>query len=351
MGTILSETTETINQLSAHQVGNKNNGEDIFASRAPIDMSDVRLQELLLKYFLSPFTSQEYYNFTFTNLDFKLNPLYIYATQIFEGTGDFHLNTINIAKHLYEVSNHPLIKSGDLFIAHFSNLFIGGDTVDAIGIFKSENRQAFIKVDQKKSQFVLEYEDGINIEKLDKGCLILNIEKEAGYKVCIVDRSNKSGEAQFWKDSFLMLKTRSDDYHQTKDFLNIAKNYVTKQYAEDFEANKTDQIEILNRSMEYFKNHDNFEKKEFEAEVFQHPEVIKSFQKFDEVYRGDNDINLADTFEISDQAVKKQARIFKSVLKLDKNFHIYIHGNKEMIEHGVEPDGRKYYKIYYKNEA
>lgn len=351
MGTILSETTETINLLSAHQVGNKNNGEDLFASRACIDISDEKLQELLLKYFLSPFTSQEFYHFTFTNMDFKMNPLYIYATAIFDGITDFHLSTINIAKHLYEVSNHPLIKSGDLFVAHFSNLFMDGETVDAVGIFKSENRQSFIKMDQKKSQFVMAYEDGINIDKLDKGCLILNTEKEAGYKVCIVDRSNKSGEAQFWKDSFLMLRSRNDDFHQTRDFLNIAKNYVTKQYSEDFESNRTDQIEILNRSMEYFKNNDNFKKDEFEKEVFQHPEVIKSFRKYDEEYRVENDIDLADSFEISGQAVKKQARVFKSVLKLDKNFHIYIHGNREMIEHGVDPDGRKFYKIYYKNET
>ncbi len=175
---MLQETIEKLHQLSAHQVGNKNNGEDIFASRAPIDITDERLQELLLKYFLTPFNSQEFYHFTFTNMDFKLNPLYIYCTQVFEGISDFHLNTINIAKHLYEVSNHPLIKSGDLFVAHFTDLFIDGETVDAIGIFKSENRQPFIKIDQRKSQFTLEYEDGINIEKLDKGCLILKTEKE-----------------------------------------------------------------------------------------------------------------------------------------------------------------------------
>ncbi len=186
---------------------------------------------------------------------------------------------------------------------------------------------------------------------MDKGCLILNTEKEAGYKVCIVDKSNKGGEAQFWRDSFLMLRSRNDEYHQTKDFLNIAKNYVTKQMAEDFEVNKTDQIDILNRSMEYFKNHDNFEKEMFEQEVFQQLEIIESFRKYDEIYREDNDILLADSFEISNQAVKKQAKVFKSILKLDKNFHIYIHGNKEMIEQGVESDGRKYYKIYYKNEA
>ena len=90
---------------------------------------------------------------------------------------------------------------------------------------------------------------------------------------------------------------------------------------------------------------------EFEKEVFQHPEMIESFRSFDQSYRQENEIDVADNFEISAQAVKKQARVFKSVLKLDKNFHIYIHGNKELIERGTDPDGRKFYKIYYEREA
>ncbi len=345
------DTIETIHQLSVHHVGNKNNGDDILITKETVDISDEKLHDLMLNFFLTPFGAPEFYHFTFTNQDFKLNPLYIYATQILENINDFHLNSISIAKHLYEVSNHPLIKAGDLFIAHFHNLFIDNETVNAVGIFKSENRQSFIKVNENKNQFNLQYEDGINIEKLDKGCLILNSEKEAGYKVCIIDKSNKGGEAQFWRDSFLMLRTRNDDFHQTKDFLNITKNYVTKQLAQDFEIDKTDQIDMLNRSMAYFKNHDNFEKESFEQEVFQQPELIQSFRKFDETYRNDNDIQIADTFEIDNQALKKQAKVFKSILKLDKNFHIYIHGNKEMIERGQEKDGRKFYKIYYQNEA
>ena len=79
--------------------------------------------------------------------------------------------------------------------------------------------------------------------------------------------------------------------------------------------------------------------------------MIESFKQFDSAYRYDNNLELADSFEISAQAVKKQARVFKSVLKLDKNFHIYIHGDKELIEQGVEKDGRKYYKIYYNAES
>jgi hypothetical protein len=60
-----------------------------------------------------------------------------------------------------------------------------------------------------------------------------------------------------------------------------------------------------------------------------------------------NEVIITDEFEVSQQAVKKQARVFKSVLKLDKNFSIYIHGDKSFVERGKESDGRKYYKFYY----
>lgn len=336
--------------MSLHQIGNKTNGEELFASKTPIDCSDEKLQELLKHFFLHPFSNPEFHSFTFTNKDFTLNPLYNYTADVFENPRKFHSNSVNIAKHLYELSTHPQIKSGDLFIAHISNVVLEGEETELLGIFKSENRQDFIKTSAKNDGYEINYEDGINVEKLDKGCLIFNMEQENGFKVCIVDRANRS-EAQFWKDDFLMLKPLTDAYHQTKNFLNIAKNYVSKKFSEEFEVTKADQIDLLNKSVEYFKTNGNFDKKKFEKEVFQDANVIKSFRNYDEIYRDDHHLEIEDVFEISSSAVKKQSRIFKSVLKLDKNFHIYIHGNKELIEQGVDKDGRKYYKIYYNEEA
>ena len=85
--------------------------------------------------------------------------------------------------------------------------------------------------------------------------------------------------------------------------------------------------------------------------MLHHEALIESFQNYNEKYAKENEIELVDGFDISAQAVKKQARVFKSVLKLDKNFHVYIHGNRELIEQGVDADGRKYYKLYFENEA
>jgi hypothetical protein len=60
---------------------------------------------------------------------------------------------------------------------------------------------------------------------------------------------------------------------------------------------------------------------------------------------------MVDEFDISTQAVKKQAKVFKSILKLDKNFHIYVHGNRELIEQGYDEEKHmKYYKVYYREE-
>ncbi len=273
---MLQFTHTQLDKLSVHHVGNQTNDEGLYLSKALTDVNDDRLEELLLRFFLSSFTTPEFYSFTFSNEDFRLNPLYHFAEEIFDQGSSFHLQSVNLAKHLYELSTHPQIKSGDLFVVYFSNVTYGEEAHDAIGIFKSESRQAFLKLDQHSDDFVLRHEDGINIDKLDKGCLIINTEKDSGYRVCVVDKSNRSAEAQYWKDTFLQLKACRDEYHLTKEFLGITKNFVTQQLSEEFEVSKADQIDLLNRSVAYFKTHDTFDKQEFEEEVFQDNGLIKS---------------------------------------------------------------------------
>ena len=345
---MLDFTNSQITRITAHRIGNKANDEKLLLSNELLSVEDKQLKEVLFSFFLSPFQSPEFYNFTFSNQDFTLNPLFTFSSKLFEQKNNFHKLSCDIAHHLYEVSTHPQIKAGDLFVVFFRNLSVNGHVLNAIGLFKSENKQAFLQLDS--DNFELNLEEGINCEKLDKGCLIFDDEANKGYRLCIVDKANKSLEAHYWRDNFLQIRPCKDEYHQTKDFLSLAKTYVTAGLTADFEVNKTEQIELLNRSMEYFKTHESFNKGEFEREVFQDTAVIKSFRSFDKMYREDNDIEFPDNFEISDKAVKKQSRVFKSVLKLDKNFHIYIHGNKELIEQGVEKDGRKFYKIYYTEE-
>ncbi len=332
-----------------HQVGNKLRDEGLKISSDDISFENIETKSYLLKYFLSSFTNNEVYKFSHTS-ELSLNAIYIFVERLFASQETLYQSSIDISKHLYENSTHPKINGGELSVCYFTKCTLDGVTTDAIGLFKSESKDVFLKFDSNSNNFKIRHESGININKLDKGCLIFNLEKESGYKVCIID-SNKSNDTQYWKNDFLNIKPASDNYHHTKDFLSFTKEFVTKQLSEEYEVSKADKIDLLNRSVDYFKTHDNFDKTEFEKEVFQDTNIIESFRTFDSTYRIDNEIKLNDNFEISQQAVKKQARVFKSVLKLDKNFDIYIHGNRELIEQGVEKDGRKFYKIYYNDES
>lgn len=348
---MIDYTTGHIEKLSVHHVGNRNNGEELNLSALPVDISDDTLKDLLMKFFLHPFSAPEFYNFSFSNGDFNLNPLYNFAAQSFASSKSFHAKTVDIAKHLYDLSNHPQIKSGDLFVVYVRDISLNDETTDAIGIFKSENRQDFLKLNTEADNFTLQYEDGISIEKPDKGCLIFNLDNEQGFKVCMIDKPGKAGEAQYWKDEFLKLKPCADQYHKTHQFLSLCKDYIKEQLPAEFEVTRADQIDMLNKSVSFFKSNEQFDYKNFTREVIQEPGMIRSFGRFKEEFEQQNSLALADEFDISNAAVKKQAKNFKSILKLDKNFHVYIHGDRNLIEKGFDDEKRmNYYKIYFKDE-
>lgn len=348
--TMIHTINTQIRQLAVHFIGNQSLEEGIEFSESVIEQPNDETVEALMKYFLSSIKGEEIYEFTHES-DLELNEVFTFCTKIFKEKRNFFGQSKNIAKHLYSCSEHPKIKSGEMYLAYFDGIVLDDENFDAIGIFKSETKDTFLKVKRKNNIFNVSIEEGINTNRLDKGCLIFNTEEETGYRIAIVDNLNKSTEAQYWKDSFLKIKPVNNDFHKTKEFLSIAKNFVVKQFSEDFEVTKADQIDLLNRSVDYFKSNDSFDKKDFEKKVFQETEIIKSFRNFDSNYREDNNLEIDDQFDISVPAVKKQSKVFKSVLKLDRNFHIYIHGDKNLIEKGVEKDGRKYYKIYFEKEV
>lgn len=308
-----------------------------------INLIDEIEESTIKKIFLSPFiTNYKTYEFNH-EIDIELNPLFNFSRDIFNNE-DFHLTAKKITKHLKTESKHHNIKSGDLFIIKIDDILYKGKYHEAIGIFKFEEKEKFLETSFNNKEVKLNLKEGIGSRKADKACIII-FTKEP-YSLLIID----SKETDYWQQNFLKVIESRDEFYNTKAFLDIAKSYVTEQMPEDFEVEKTDKIDMLNRSVEYFKENDSFNKEEFETQVFQNEDVIESFRSFDDSYRQENAIEIKDDFDISTQAVKKQQRLFKSILKLDKNFHVYIHGDKNLIEKGIESDGRKFYKIYYEKE-
>lgn len=54
---------------------------------------------------------------------------------------------------------------------------------------------------------------------------------------------------------------------------------------------------------------------------------------------------------MSNFAVKDEKKYFRHVLKLDKNFHVYIHGQRKYLEKGYDTArDMNYYKLYFRDE-
>ena len=331
-----------IQEVILHHVSSEE--QDVIINQEVIAFQNEDEQEVLKKILLKPFVLHAQ-TFEFTHeVDLEYNVLFNLAKSIYENN-EFVTDSGKIATHLTASSSHHQIKNGDLFVAKFQHIILKNKSYEALGIYKFEEKDSFVETTTSGSSNSMEFKKGIGTKKPDKACLILFTEEP--YTLLIID-SNK--ETDYWQNDFIKQQAKNDFINNTNNVLTIAKDFITKQVPEDFEVNKTDQIDLLNRSVDYFKNHETFEKEEFEQQVFQDENVIESFRKFDESFRTKNELSIKNSFEISEQAVKKQARVFKSVLKLDKNFHIYIHGDKKLIEQGVEKDGRKFYKVYYEEE-
>ena len=335
-----------IKNMALHFVGNKQADDGVICSKGLLFTND-EMRNILHEYFLQVFLAEEQFHFIHET-DLKYNEVYGMVSEIFDDPESLYINSIKLAKHLYEKSDHPKIKAGEFYVVHFTDCSIGGNHCDAIGLFKSENKDTFLRVWTSEEGLDLTPEQGINTKKLDKGCLIYNLERENGFLVTIVDNTNRS-DAHFWTDEFLHVFQKANEYFHTSTMLSMTKNFVTKALPQQFEVSKADQADLLNRSVTFFKEKDTFDMDEFTNEVMEQPAVIESFHKFKNDYAQRENIEIADNFEINGTAVKKQTRAFKSVIKLDKNFHIYIHGDRDLIEQGEDEKG-KYYKVYYNKE-
>ncbi|MBC7554329.1 MAG: nucleoid-associated protein [Taibaiella sp.] len=340
-----------LQQVSVHFVGNKGTGGELILSKVPLRLSE-KDKPLMNIPFLSRFTDElsKYAFHNTTSLNY--NEVYNFCLEIFADNSTFHENSANIAKHLFENTEHPKIKPGELYICHYTNCTIDNIYVEAIGIYKTETKSNFIDLAIEGNEFDITMREGVEVSKFDKGCLVFPVNAEGGFDVLIADTASKGDEAVFWKEGFLSVLPQANEYFQTNQFLTLTKQYIAKQLPQEFELSKTDQIDLLNKSVEYFRGNEAFDKKKFEEEVFHEKDMIASFRAFGDSYSETNDVELPDSFGISAQAVKKQARVFKSVIKLDGNFHVYIHGDKSLIEKGYDSAiGKSYYKIFFDEES
>ena len=118
-----------------------------------------------------------------------------------------------------------------------------------------------------------------------------------------------------------------------------------------FGLNRAETADLLNRSALYFKENEIFDANDFTETLFETPEQQDAFKAFKKEYVSEIEADLTEQFDISQQAVRKSARIFKNSIQLDENFKIQVQGGRELIERGFdEKRGKSFYTFYFDQE-
>lgn len=300
-------------------------------------------QEFLRRLFLKPFASM---GETFTFAEEDGDVFHGLCTGVRAGR-DLVEASRSIAQRLLEVLHQHDMKGGDCFVVKFNGVELAGGRHDALGVLKFDGREVFMENRPEDGRLTMRLGRGLGTMKPELAVLVVFTPDAP--TILTLDNDRHAGA---WRHGFIGLRRKEDHVNTTRDVMAMARTFITEELPQQHEVDRAGQIDLLNRSVQYFKENAEFDRDHFAQEVFGEQDVIRSFDRFGAQYGQEHDVQLQDRFDISPHAVKSQARVFKSVLKLDKNFHIYIHGDRSRIEQGVDENtGRKYYKIYYEQES
>lgn len=340
-----------IESLSIHRLGNKGKAEGLFISQDPYSLSD-ELAPLMKEFFFKPFREKEenYYNF-FHEQDIEFHEMFGIAKKVFDNPDSTHLLSKEIAKHLYAQSDNPHIKSGELYVVHLEGVQIDNIKTDALGIFKSELKQDFLQFRESATNLEMILEQGINLNKLDKGCLIFNHKEEDGFKILSVD-SNRY-DAKYWLEKFLGVEAFEDENFHTKKYLKFCQDFAKDVVlpAED----KKEEVLFMNRAVNHFAKNDTFEETAFMNEVIENPDLIPEFRHYKAEQAPKYKIEDLTDFSISNTAVSAQRKKMKNVINLDTHIQIKMdfinpESAQKFVEKGWDEEKQMYYYLVYFNK-
>lgn len=341
-----------IQHLAIHRIGNQYREEPNFISESLTDL-DEDMEEVMTKYFLKPFTQvTENYHFTDAT-DLSYNEMFGLSNDVFINSESFLDASKRIVNHLYEQSNHPHIKTGDVFVVCFKDLFYQDHNREAIGVFKSENKTSFLKLLSGTSSLALTKDSGISLNKLDKACLIIDENKDDGYRVLTLD--NNSYDASYWKEQFLGIDFIQDDNYNTKQYVDLVKGFAEEVVAD--QSSGKEEIDFLNHSVNYLQNQETVNIENFKDDIFADPIQKNAFTEYQRHYESTNDIEIADEFNLAPDILQQQKRKIKDSIKLDTNIQIKLDFNNpessdQFIEQGFDSErGMSYYKVYFNREV
>ena len=340
-----------VTRLFLAKVGNPTRDEPLHTSKQAFEVEPEE-REILTPLFLKPFRNLMAHRFQHhSSLEkHEMNQL---ARAIFAAPSKLLHHGADIAKRLYSKSNHPNIKSGDLCLSLIDDVEIEGHVTNALCILKSETVTPFLSISEEGDDLKLRTAEGINPEKIDKGCLVINHWADQGYYVVTFDRSG--GESRFWVRDFLGLQAVPDAAFLTNTYAELALAAVRRDLEPS--APPEEASRAAGEVIAYFDDREHFDLEEFEERVLKSPEVAAVFAEERQKIEEERGQPLQTHFEISPKDVKKVKKQAQAVVKLDTGFEIHIkpevvEGADWLLERGEDDaKGMKFIKLYYNEDV
>jgi hypothetical protein len=351
MSTKANFNKATLSSVTLAKIGNPLRGESLKTSKDLCEFGEDD-KDILTVAFLKPFKNLEPYRFHHTS-SLDLHEMHCYANTIFDQKDRFLTYSRKIARHLYDKTKHPNIKSGDLCVAFLEGVQIDGTPCDAISVVKSESLTPFLEISDNDGDLQLTTHNGIYPDKIDKGCLIVNSEKEAGYVVYTFDKGG--ADTNFWVRDFLGARALKDDSFKTKKYAEMCVSFADEGLPEEMPSE--DKYRVANDAMQFFAEKETFNEKNFEEEVLKEPVIVEKFNDYKGKYTDEDGDPLAETFAINKQAAKKAGSKIKSNLRLDTGVVLkftpdFAERESEIMERGFDEKMQmKYVKVYYNEEV
>ena len=331
-----------------HQVGNKLRQEGTVFSESPLKLSKT-LSGALLNYFFNHFRNSES-AFKLTHPAGKAqNAIFAISSRIFKGAA-LAEESQKAAAHLYDVSDHPRIKQGALYVAHFRNIKFDGKSADAIGYFKTDHSDQFLSVDFSGKQSSVSINEGMRVKSFDKGALVVGLNASDGLRV--VQAVSQADEASYWRDDFLKAVPVTKDAEYTKQFIGLCRRYGS---VIETESGASEKARFLDATYSYFTENEAFDAKEFRRHL---PEEMRpGFEKYRVDSGSQAESPLPERFEVSASVVKKHKKVFTASIRLDDCVEIKVNPSRgefdpTRVEKGFDRKrGLSYYKFYFEEES
>lgn len=343
--------TANITALSLAKVGNPQRGETLKTSKELCQFSD-QDKDMLTLAFTKPFRNLDRYAFHHSS-NIELNEMFSFATTIFDQPERFLTYSRKIARHLFDQTKHPNIKSGDLCVAQIADIKIDGKPVSGIAIVKSESLFPFLEISDKDGDLQLTTHNGIYPEKIDKGCLILDTDRENGTVLYTFDKAG--ADANFWVRDFLGARAKKDNDFKTRQYAEMCVSFAEDGLPGDVPTEE--RYRVANDALTYMNEREEFNESHFQEEVLKEPSLVENFQTYKNQFKDEDGEALDENFTISKPQLKKASSKIKGALKLDTGVVMrftpdFAERESDILERGYDEEmNMKYVKVFYNEEV